>query len=97
MYTNVHRNLQDFTYNRNYYYNPKFQDDAFDIASTVLDTQSGELVAISGGRDYQEVVGHNQALVAKNTGSPMKPVRSYGPALEELAWRTDQTIADGYE
>jgi len=97
MDANVQRNLQDLTDNREYYYNPKFQDDAFDIASTVLDTQSGELVAISGGRDYQEVVDHNQALVAKNTGSTMKPFLSYGPAIEELEWRTDQTIDDEYE
>lgn len=97
MDANVQRNLQDLTDNREYYYNPKFQDDAFDISSTVLDTQSGELVAISGGRDYQEVVDHNQALVPKNTGSTMKPFLSYGPAIEELEWRTDQTIDDEYE
>src|SRR5699024_9630066 len=48
-------------------------------------------------RDYQEVVDHNQALVAKNTGSTMKPFLSYGPAIEELEWRTDQTIDDEYE
>lgn len=97
MDANVQRNLQDLTDNREYYYNPKFQDDAFDIASTILDTQTGELVAISGGRDYQEVVDHNQALVQKNAGSTMKPFLSYGPAIEELEWRTDQTIDDEYE
>lgn len=97
MDANVQRNLQDLTDNREYYYNPKFQDDAFDIASTILDTQSGELVAISGGRDYQEVIDHNQALVPKNTGSTMKPFLAYGPGIEELEWRTDQTIDDEYE
>ncbi|MCD2136984.1 transglycosylase domain-containing protein [Salinicoccus halitifaciens] len=101
IYTNmdagIQRNLQNLTDNRDYYYNPKFQSDDFDIASTILDTQTGELVAISGGRDYQEVVDHNQALVPRNVGSTMKPFLAYGPAIEELEWRTDQTIEDEYE
>lgn len=100
IYTNmdagIQRNLQNLTDDRDYYYNPKFQSDDFDIASTILDTQTGELIAISGGRDYQEVVDHNQALVPRNVGSTMKPFMAYGPAIEELEWRTDQRIQDEY-
>lgn len=101
IYTNmdaeVQSNLQELTDNRDYYYNPKFQHDDFDIASTILDTESGALVAISGGRDYQEVLMHNQALTQKNTGSSIKPFTAYGPAIENLSWRTDQTVQDEYE
>ncbi|MFD2829328.1 transglycosylase domain-containing protein [Corticicoccus populi] len=101
IYTNmdadIQTNLQNLTDNRDYYYNPKFQHDDFDIASTILDTETGALVAISGGRDYQEVVMHNQSLTQKNTGSSIKPFTAYGPAIENFEWRTDQTIQDAYE
>ena len=98
IYTNMDRNvqsyLQNMTNNRNYYYNDKFQSDDFNIASTILDTSTGGLVAISGGRDYQEVVDQNLSLVQHNVGSTMKPFLSYGPAIENMEWPTNQTIQD---
>jgi penicillin-binding protein 1A len=101
IYTNMdadaQSDLQTLTDNREYYSNPKFQSDDFNMASTILDTDSGALVAISGGRDYQEVLMHNQSLTQKNTGSSIKPFTAYGPAIENLDWRTDQTVQDEYE
>ncbi|MCG1009115.1 penicillin-binding protein [Salinicoccus sp. ID82-1] len=99
MDSNVQRQLQTMVNNKDYYYNPKFQDDNFNMASTILDTETGNLVAISGGRDYREVVMHNQALVEKNVGSTMKPFLAYGPAIEHMQWRTDHMIEDeeGYQ
>ena len=98
IYTNmdsgVQSYLQNMTNNRNYYYNEKFQSDDFNIASTILDTTSGGLVAISGGRDYQEVVDQNLSLVQHNVGSTMKPFLAYGPAIENMEWATNQTIQD---
>lgn len=94
MDTNVQSYLQNMTNNRNYYYNDKFQSDDFNIASTILDTSTGGLVAISGGRDYQEVVDQNLSLVQHNVGSTMKPFLSYGPAIENMEWPTNQTIQD---
>ncbi len=94
MDTNVQSYLQNMTNNRNYYYNDKFHSDDFNIASTILDTSSGGLVAISGGRDYQEVVDQNLSLVQHNVGSTMKPFLAYGPAIENMKWATNQTIQD---
>lgn len=94
MDSNVQSYLQNMTNNRNYYYNDKFQSDDFNIASTILDTSTGGLVAISGGRDYQEVVDQNLALVQHNVGSTMKPFLAYGPAIEHMEWATNQTIQD---
>ena len=94
MDSNVQSYLQNMTNNRNYYYNDKFQSDDFNIASTILDTSTGGLVAISGGRDYQEVVDQNLALVQHNVGSTMKPFLAYGPAIEHIEWATNQTIQD---
>ena len=101
IYTNMdadaQRNLQAMADDREYYYNPKFQSEDFNIASTILDTQTGNLAAVTGGRDYQEVVMHNHALQPKNAGSTMKPFLAYGPAIENMQWRTDQPIQDEYE
>ena len=94
MDSNVQSYLQNMTNNRNYYYNDKFQSDDFNIASTILDTASGGLVAISGGRDYQDVVDQNLARVQHNVGSTMKPFLSYGPAIENMEWATNHTIQD---
>lgn len=101
IYTNMDADiqvqLQGMADNEDYYYNPKFKSEHFNIASTILDTETGNLVAITGGRDYREVVNHNQALVAKNAGSTMKPFLAYGPAIENMKWRTDHKIEDEYE
>ncbi|WP_271398003.1 transglycosylase domain-containing protein [Salinicoccus roseus] len=101
IYTNmdssIQRELQTMVNDRDYYYNPKFKGEHFNLASSILDTETGNLVAISGGRDYREVVMHNQALVKKNVGSTMKPFLAYGPAIENMQWRTDQTIEDEAE
>ena len=101
IYTNmdadVQRQLQGMADNEDYYYNPKFKSEHFNLASTILDTETGNLVAITGGRDYREVVNHNQALVAKNAGSTMKPFLAYGPAIENMKWRTDHKLEDEYE
>src|SRR5699024_8909881 len=94
MDSNVQSYLQNMTNNRNYYYNDKFRSDDFNIASTILDTSTGGLVAISGGRDYQEVVDQNLALTQHNVGSTMKPFLAYGPAIEHMEWATNQTIQD---
>ena len=94
MDSGVQSYLQNMTNNRNYYYNEKFQSDDFNIASTILDTTSGGLVAISGGRDYQDVVDVNLARAPHNVGSTMKPFLAYGPAIENLEWATNHRIQD---
>src|SRR5699024_5015358 len=53
IYTNmdadIQRQLQGMADNEDYYYNPKFQSEHFNIASSILDTETGNLVAITGG------------------------------------------------
>lgn len=98
IYTNmdaeIQSYLQNMANNRNYYYNEKFQSDDFNLASTILDTTSGGLVAMTGGRDYQDVVDQNLSLVQHNVGSTMKPFLSYGPAIEHMDWATNYQLQD---
>ncbi|ETT81113.1 transglycosylase domain-containing protein [Viridibacillus sp. FSL R5-0477] len=61
----------------------------------VVDTETGAIVAIGGGRDYGPERGLNYAEAIKNQpGSTMKPIMDYGPAIENLKYSTGQTITD---
>ncbi|MFS0656564.1 PBP1A family penicillin-binding protein [Bacillus sp. 179-C3.3 HS] len=61
---------------------------------TLLDTKSGEIRAIGGGRDVP-VGGFNYAIDAKRQpGSTIKPILDYGPVIENKKWSTYQQIAD---
>lgn len=101
IYTNMDKEaqeyLQDIVDNKDYFYNDKFKSDDFNIASSIIDTETGALVAISGGREYREVIKENLAITQQNVGSTMKPILAYGPAIEALDWRTDQMIQDEAE
>lgn len=63
---------------------------------SVIDTETGAIVAVGGGRDYGPERGFNYAEALKNRqpGSTMKPLMDYGPAIENLKWSTGQTIVD---
>ncbi|PJN90049.1 penicillin-binding protein [Bacillus sp. mrc49] len=62
---------------------------------TLLDTQSGEIKAVGGGRNTTVKRGWNYATDAKRSpGSTIKPILDYGPAVEYLNWSTYQPIKD---
>ncbi|MDZ5711977.1 PBP1A family penicillin-binding protein [Jeotgalibacillus haloalkalitolerans] len=64
---------------------------------TLLDTESGAIRAIGGGRGYGEEVqrGFNYATdQTRQPGSAIKPLLDYAPAIEYLDWSTAQTIVD---
>ena len=68
IYTNmdkdVQQTLQDKINNGSFYKNDDQQ-----VGATILDSKTGGLVAISGGRNYKDVVDRNQATDAHPTGS----------------------------
>lgn len=71
-----------------------FESDTIQAGMTVVDTKTGEIVAVGGGRDYK-LFNHNYASDQKRQpGSSIKPVLDYGPAIEYLNWSTGQTIVD---
>lgn len=68
-------------------------DDDIQGAITVLDTKTGGIVAVGGGRNYTN--GTNFARQEKRQlGSTIKPILSYGPAIEHLNWSTGQVVVD---
>ncbi|WP_174613573.1 PBP1A family penicillin-binding protein [Virgibacillus ihumii] len=59
----------------------------------VLDTQSGAIRAIGGGRNYSH--GYNYATdINRQPGSTFKPIISYGPAIETQQWSTYHQLND---
>ena len=70
-----------------------YESDEMEAGMTVLDTKTSAIVAIGGGRNYS---GRNLnfAEVKRAPGSSIKPILSYGPAIEELDWSTGQKVVD---
>lgn len=69
-----------------------YPDEELQSGLTVLETQSGAIRAIGGGRNRQ-AGGFNMAIQAKRQpGSAIKPILSFGPAIEYLNWSTYQQI-----
>ncbi|MBO1213488.1 penicillin-binding protein [Staphylococcus nepalensis] len=93
IYTNmdkdVQQTLQDRVNNGSYYKNEDQQ-----VGASIVDSESGGLVAVSGGRNYKDVVDRNLATDAHPTGSSLKPFLAYGPAIENMNWATNHAIQD---
>lgn len=52
-------------------------------AMIIMDHRDGAIQAMSGGRDYvKKGISHNRVEVKRQPGSAIKPIMSYGPALE---------------
>nr|WP_263325939.1 penicillin-binding protein 1A [Neobacillus sp. Marseille-Q6967] len=72
-----------------------YPDDEFQAGIVLLDTKTGEIRAIGGGRNQQVKRGFNYAIdTQRQPGSTIKPVLDYAPAIEYLNWGTYQTISD---
>lgn len=96
IYTTVDSNAQkqvDQILNTNNFI--KYPDDQFQAGITLLDTKTGEIRAIGGGRNQQVKRGFNYAIdTRRQPGSTIKPILDYGPAIEYLNWGTYQMIDD---
>ncbi|MCT7693829.1 MAG: penicillin-binding transpeptidase domain-containing protein, partial [Lactobacillus iners] len=73
-----------------------FTNDKMQIGATIIDPNNGHVVAILGGRKLPAVqLGLNRAVqTARSTGSTIKPVLDYAPAIEYLKWSTSHIIND---
>ena len=73
----------------------KYVNDKIQNAVVMLDTKTGAVRAVNGGRKQTTLLGYNRATDnSRSTGSTIKPVIDYGPAIEYLNYSTGQTIMD---
>ncbi|EON72436.1 transglycosylase domain-containing protein [Lysinibacillus sphaericus] len=73
-----------------------FPTENIESGIAVVDTKTGQIQAVGGGRNYGAERGFNFAddLTMNHPGSTMKPLLDYGPAIEYLKWSTGQTLVD---
>lgn len=74
-----------------------FPDKKFETGIAVLDTKSGAIRAIGGGRNKEKVgatLNYATQLSGRQPGSTFKPIVDYGPAIEHLEWSTYHLLKD---
>lgn len=84
----VQETVENTINNSDYYESKEMQ-----VGMTVLETKTGAIAAIGGGRNYS---GRNLNFSSqkRQPGSVIKPILSYGPAIEEFSWSTGQRVVD---
>jgi penicillin-binding protein 1A len=72
-----------------------FPNDEMQASITLLDTKTGEIRAVGGGRNQKVQRGLNFATdIKRQPGSTIKPILDYGPAIEHLRWGTYHMLED---
>ena len=96
IYTTIDKDAQKYVFNMlNSNEVISYPNDKLQAGITLLDTQTGEIRAIGGGRNTTVKRGWNYATDTKRSpGSTIKPITDYGPAVEYLNWSTYQQITD---
>lgn len=73
----------------------QFNNDLMQLATVVLNNQTGEIVAIGGGRNQEGERLFNRATQSFiQPGSSVKPFLSYALAFEYLGWSTAHVVTD---
>lgn len=96
VYTTIDKDAQEYVFNMlNSNEVISYPNETLQAGITLLDTKTGEIRAIGGGRNTTVKRGWNYATDTKRSpGSTIKPIVDYGPAVEYLNWSTYQQITD---
>ena len=89
----VQKRLYDIVNTDNYV---SFPDDLLQTGVTMTDVKTGKVTAMIGGRKTGNVqFGLNRAVqTSRSSGSTIKPLLDYGPAIEYLNYSTYQQMED---
>ncbi|HLR54364.1 MAG TPA: PBP1A family penicillin-binding protein [Pseudogracilibacillus sp.] len=95
IHTTTDTEMQEAVYDAMHSEDFPFPDDNFETGIALIDTKSGEVQAIGGGRNFQSIQDVNYGVsVPHQPGSTIKPILSYGPAIDELKWSTEHNLKD---
>ena len=95
IYTTMKRDKQDLINKIMKGESYSWENDKIDAGIAVIDTKTGEIVAIGAGRKREgEKSFNNATMMKKQIGSTAKPLFDYGPAIEYLNWNTYHPIID---
>lgn len=93
---NLSQNVQDKLYKLANNGKVYFTNDKMQVAATVLDVRTGHVLAMIGGRKLPNIqLGLNRAVQTdRSSGSSIKPVLDYAPALEYQKLSTATVVED---
>jgi len=95
IYTSMDRTVQDQVEAIQNGVGITWVDDRLQMGAITLNNQTGEIIAIGGGRFYNGERLFNRATdMFRQPGSSMKPVLSYLLAFEYLGWSTKHMLSD---
>ncbi|USS91105.1 PBP1A family penicillin-binding protein [Fructilactobacillus carniphilus] len=97
VYTNIDMDVQKKMYNLANDENSdlNFPNNDFQIGATMTNPNNGKVVAMLGSRKQNVQFGLNRAVQTDHSsGSTMKPLMDYGPAIEYLNYPTYQPLKD---
>ena len=93
----IHTNLDmslDNIVNDTFDHHPEFfQNKRQQAAITIMDPRNGKVISQNGGRFSHDFTHLNRAIMAnRSSGSAIKPINDYGPALQYLGWGTGHLL-----
>ena len=96
VYTTIDKDAQEYVFKMlNSDEVISYPNETLQAGITLVDTKTGEIRAIGGGRNTTVKRGWNYATDTKRSpGSTIKPIVDYGPAVEYLNWSTYEQITD---
>src|SRR5699024_4265779 len=95
IYTSMDSEAQQLAYNISNGEVYSFPNQYFNIGLTLVNNDSGEIVAIGPGRQYVgDSTSRNAATELQQPGSTMKPILDYAPTFDLLGWSTTHTVDD---
>ena len=72
-----------------------FSRDEFDIGFSVIESETGEIIAVGPGRRYHtDAVKIDNSTDRKQPGSSMKPLLAYCSTFDLLGWSTEHAVND---
>lgn len=72
-----------------------FPNDEIQTAASLIDSSTGKITALIGGRKLEGQLSRNRATgLDRSVGSTIKPLTVYGPAIELLQYSTYQQVVD---
>ena len=95
IYTNLDRSKQDGVNSVMNGESYNWVDDKVQAGVSVLDADTGKLLAIGAGRNREGLNSFNYATqIKRQPGSTAKPLFDYGPGIEYLNWSTKEKFVD---
>ncbi|MGD6781263.1 transglycosylase domain-containing protein [Sutcliffiella horikoshii] len=73
---------------------PHLENEDYQAGIALIDTQSGEIRAIGGGRNHMKTGTNYATDIRVQPASAIKPILDYAPAIEFLDWSTYHQIND---